>query len=365
MLTSGARAAGGPTWVRLVGAGIWLVFLTEPVQVLLAHDGIWGGVGVAAVVVFVAAYVVGLLGVQRAHERREYLLPALLVAAMLMLTALTIPGAGDESLVLLVFVVALAAASLPARWAVVVTVALVLVAAVSGRTVDGWDAHGNDFAIILAAGAVWSFRLALQRQRQLARAEQDLAELAIEEERTRIARDLHDILGHSLTVISVKSELAGRLLATDPERAQSELADVQRLARDALADVRSTTSGLQALSLPREIAAARSALTSAGIHPHLPTVAEVVPSQWRELYAWVLRESVTNVVRHSGARACWVEVDERSMRVWDDGRGTGAATAGGTGLEGLRYRTRRVGAVLHTGPGPDGAGFAVEVVVPA
>ncbi|GAA1727997.1 sensor histidine kinase [Aeromicrobium alkaliterrae] len=365
MLTSGARAAGGPTWARLLGAGIWLVFLTEPVQVLLDHDGVWGGVGVAAVVAFVAVYLVGLLRVRRAHERREYAPSALLVAAMVVLAALTVPGAGDESLVLLVFVAALAVASLPARWAVVVTVGLVLVAAVSGRTVDGWDAHGNDLAIILAAGAVWSFRLALQRQGQLARAEQDLAELAIEEERTRIARDLHDILGHSLTVISVKSELAGRLLATDPDRARDELADVQRLARDALADVRSTTSGLQALSLPAEIAAARSALASAGIDPHLPTVAEVVPSQWRELYAWVLRESVTNVVRHSGARACWVELDERSMRVWDDGRGVDASTSSGTGLEGLRYRSRRAGAVLHTGPGPGGAGFAVEVEVPA
>ena len=131
---------------------------------------------------------------------------------------------------------------------------------------------------LLAAAAVWSFRLAWQRQAKLIEAERDLSELAVQEERARIARDLHDILGHSLTVISVKAELAERLLDDDPVRAKAELEDLQRLSRDALADVRSTAQGIRGISLPGEIASARMALESAGIEPLLPTVADEVPS---------------------------------------------------------------------------------------
>ena len=220
-------------------------------------------------------------------------------------------------------------------------------------------------AVVLAAAAVWSFRLAWQRQARLVAAERELSELAVEEERARIARDLHDILGHSLTVISVKAELAERLFDDDPDRARAELEDLQRLSRDALADVRSTAQGIRGISLPGEIASARMALESAGIEPLLPTVADEIPSRWRELFAWTLREGVTNVIRHSRATRCEVELDAGRISVIDDGRGPWADGGNGNGLDGLRQRARLVGATVTTSPGPGDRGFALTVSVPA
>ena len=354
------------TWGRLLGAGIWLVFLGNPLGELLDRPSDWQKwLGLLCLAGFVVTYLYGLGLVRWFHVNRHYATSALFVLTLLVLFAGVVPGAGDQSLTCLVFVAALAVSTFRAWTGLLVAGTLFVAVLVVGRTVDGWSAHGNDFAILLATGAVWSFRLAWQRQAQLAQAEKELSDLAVEEERSRIARDLHDILGHSLTVIAVKSELGGKLLDSDLERARAELEDIQRLARDALADVRSTTSGLRSLSLPREIAAARSALESAGIEPHLPTVADAVPSAVRELYAWTLREAVTNVIRHSAATRCDVEMDGEVLTVVDDGIGAASTRGDGNGLEGLRQRVRQAGGTISTGPGPGGRGFEVRLVVPA
>ncbi len=296
--------------------------------------------------------------------KQQYALAWTYIAILLACFAVVVPGAGDQSMTCLVFIAALAMAILPTWQAF--TVVSVLFAAITYADfgIDGWSAHGNNFAVLLAAAAVFSFRLAWQRQAKLMLAERDLSELAVEEERARIARDLHDILGHSLTVISVKAELAERLLDTDPEKARAELGDLQRLSRDALADVRSTAQGIRGISLPGEIASARMALESAGIQPQLPTVADEVPSRWRELFAWTLREGVTNVIRHSDAKTCEVAMDADSIRVTDDGRGAQPGDDG-NGLNGLRQRARLAGATVTTGPGPDDRGFSLTVSVPA
>jgi two-component system sensor histidine kinase DesK len=275
-----------------------------------------------------------------------------------------VPGAGDQSMTCLVFIAALAMAILPTWQSFTVVGILCAAITAAGFWVSGWSAHGNNFAVLLAAAAVFSFRLAWQRQAKLSMAERDLSELAVEEERARIARDLHDILGHSLTVISVKAELAERLFDTEPERARAELTDLQRLTRDALADVRSTAQGIRGISLPGEIASARMALESAGIEPLLPTVADEVPSRWRELFAWTLREGVTNVIRHSQATRCEVELDADRISVTDDGRGPCPDDGSGNGLEGLRQRARLVGATITTSPGPGDRGFSLTMSVP-
>ena len=163
--------------------------------------------------------------------------------------------------------------------------------------------------------------------------------------------------------MSVKAELAARLLDIDLERARAELEDLQRLTRDALADVRATALGVRAISLPGEIASARSALESAGIDPHLPTVADEVPSRWRELFAWTIREGVTNVIRHSNATSCEIALDERSVSVIDNGLGATEHSTNGHGIDGLRQRVALAGATLTTGPGPEGRGFALNVEV--
>lgn len=354
-------------WGRILGAGIWLLFLGNPLGRLLDEpDDLARIGGVAALVLFVVLYLVGLSEVRYFHLNRRYGLAWLNISVLLLLTSAVVPGAGDQAMTCLVFVAALSVATLP-KWQAVVTVVILFATTTAAASlVTGWVGHGNNFAVLLASAAVWSFRLAWQRQAKLLAAERDLSELAVEEERDRIGRDLHDILGHSLTIIAVKAELAERLVDTDPARARAELLDLQRLSRDALADVRSTAKGIRGISLPGEIASARMALESAGIEPLLPTVADDVPSRWRELFAWTLREGVTNVIRHSGASRCVVEVGPDRISVLDDGRGRDSHDAdGGSGLEGLRQRARLAGATVTTSPGPDQHGFALTVSVPS
>ena len=187
------------------------------------------------------------------------------------------------------------------------------------------------------------------------------ARLALEDERNRFARDLHDILGHSLTVITVKAELANRLIDVDPERARTELDDLERLSRDALTDVRRAVEGYRELTLPGELARARTALSAAEIDADLPNSTDGVPSDRRELFAWTVREGITNVIRHSGARRCSVVLHEHEIEVRDDGRGA-ELEATGNGLTGLRERAAALGGSVVTEALEPG--FCLKVVVP-
>ena len=151
--------------------------------------------------------------------------------------------------------------------------------------------------------------------------EETRAELALVAERDRVARDVHDVLGHSLTALSIKAELAARLIDVDPERAREELESIQETARQALAEVRSTVGGLRAASLEAELAAAPRVLADAGIETRVVgTVADTDPRH-RTLLAWVLRESVTNVVRHAHASTVSIELSPTGLVVADDGTG--------------------------------------------
>lgn len=210
--------------------------------------------------------------------------------------------------------------------------------------------------------------------RALREAQGEIARLAVIEERARFSRDMHDVLGHSLTVVTVKSELARRLVPLDPARAEDEIADIERLARSALADLRAAVAGYREMSLSTELAAAQAALAAADIDAHLPRNGDGVAPELRELFGWVLREGVTNVIRHSGSRNCWVTVTEDRLEIDDDGRGmvgVGAvgpgatldprapggvslAPAGGNGLDGLIARAREVGARVLVSASPHG-----------
>jgi two-component system sensor histidine kinase DesK len=217
------------------------------------------------------------------------------------------------------------------------------------------------FGVVAASFAVFGLRLVMTRNIELLSAQQENASLAVENERTRFARDLHDILGHSLTVITVKAELAQRLLDIDPERARAEIADLERLSRDALSDVRRAVEGYRELTLPGELARARTALAAAEIEATLPNSADDVPTELRELFAWTVREGVTNVIRHSRASCCEVRLTPTSAEVRDDGSG-GSTPGSGSGLAGLRERASAVGATVvtqHLSPG-----FSLQVVRP-
>jgi two-component system sensor histidine kinase DesK len=174
--------------------------------------------------------------------------------------------------------------------------------------------------------------------------------LAVANERARLARDLHDVLGHSLTTITVKTALARRLLESgaQSDRVRAELLDTEELARRTLSEVRATVSGQRRVSLAAELVAARAALRAAGIEADLPTSVDNLAPGLAEPMAYVLREAVTNVVRHSGAARCTVRMGDRWLEVADDGPDPdGAAPVAGNGLTGLRERLAAVGGTLQ------------------
>jgi two-component system sensor histidine kinase DesK len=221
---------------------------------------------------------------------------------------------------------------------------------------------------VLSLGLMMSaFARLIRQTARLREAQTGLADAAVAAERSRVARDMHDILGHSLTVIAVKAELAGRMLDTVPgdparDRAAAEIAAVQDLARGALADVRATVAGYRGVNVLAELAVARTALESAGIDAELPGTVEQVPARHRELFGWVLREGITNVVRHSGAARCRVRLSASGVLVEDDGVGLASGGRSGNGLAGIRERVGAAGGTVSIGPS-DLGGFRLAVEV--
>ncbi len=205
-----------------------------------------------------------------------------------------------------------------------------------------------------------AFARQIVQNQQLRQAHAEIARLAVNEERARLARDLHDSLGHSLTVVAVKSELAGKLVNRDPKKAAAEIADIEKLARDGLSELRAAVSGYRDADVDSELVAAHTALVAAGIVEHLPHDGSAVEPGLRALFGWVVREGVTNVIRHADARNCWIELTATSVRVRDDGRKPVDLDAAGNGLRGLRERAAAVGATLTAGPRP-GGGFQLDV----
>jgi two-component system sensor histidine kinase DesK len=287
------------------------------------------------------------------------------LCGMVLLLVVAAPGAGEDVVAGAVYVAVTAAMTLPGRQVLAVLATLTSGAFVLPRVLPGWTPI-DDFVpqLLLATFAAYGVGQLLKRNIELAHARAQLVDLAVTQERERVARDVHDILGHSLTVITVKTELAGRLLETAPEtpaldRARAELSDVERLAREALADVRATVSGMRALSLTGELAAARQALDAAGIAADLPTAVDDVPARYRELFAFSLREGVTNVVRHSRASRIVDRWTSDCIEVGDDGVGPGGAVSG-SGLTGMHERAAAVGARVETGTADEG-GFLLRV----
>lgn len=204
---------------------------------------------------------------------------------------------------------------------------------------------------------------------RLARAQEELARLAVADERLRISRDMHDLLGHGLSVIALKAELAGRLVRDDPARAVAELTDVHEVARASLAEVREVVSGYRLLGLSEALAGARTSLAAAGISFEVGELAGVELDPAAEaVLAWTVREGATNVVRHSGARRCAIHVRasgaEAEVEVRDDGRGRTGDAPSGTGLVGLAERVGRLRGRIEAGSAPEG-GFRLRVTVPA
>jgi two-component system sensor histidine kinase DesK len=198
---------------------------------------------------------------------------------------------------------------------------------------------------------------------ELARAREQLAQVAVQEERTRFARDLHDLLGHSLTVLVAKIRLARRL---PPEQAASELADAEHVTVAVLDDVRQAVEGYRGPTLDAQIAGAKAALDAAGITFEVVGAANPLVEDAEHLMALCVREAVTNVLRHSGASRCVLTLGRDDSVAWADIRddGRGGKVVSGWGLQGLRERADRLGGSVAWSAPPDG-GFHVRVTVPA
>jgi two-component system, NarL family, sensor histidine kinase DesK len=335
-------------------AAIWLVFLAQPFGDAWSRlPSARGVAGVALTVAFGGSYLWVWVRLRRDRARLEVRPPwPVAVAWMSLLVTLAtgmVLAVGQGGTAASVFCAVAAVMLFPSRVALWFVLVDAVVNIALGRILDGWtDAGWLAFSILAASVAVWGIQSMMRRNIDLIVAHQENASLAVENERTRFARDLHDILGHSLTVITVKAELAGRLLDVDKERARAELADLERLSRDALADVRRAVEGYRDLTLPGELARARTALAAAQIEAQIPNSTDEVPSDLRELFAWTVREGVTNVIKHSSARSCTVRLTSHSAEVSDDGSGPTGDCTPGSGLLGLRERAAAVGATVVT-----------------
>lgn len=356
-----------PGRIGLFFIGIWTLFMLQPLSTAWGRrDEFAGWAGIVLTLGFTAWYMY-VFAIRRVALRRGRLevewRSALVKLGIALVLALGLVAAiGQSGDAASVYLTVMCVMAVPMRIGVPLAVANSLAWWGVGVVIAGW--HRDDGLLLsnFAAGlAVLGIQFMILRNAELVSAQHENSRLAVSEERNRFARDLHDILGHSLTVITVKAELASRLMDVDPARAKVEVKELERLSRDALADVRRAVEGYRELSLPGELARARAALNAAEIDADLPNSTDEVPGDLRELFAWTIREGVTNVLRHSGARACAVVLEADAVEVRDDGRGLGGAAFGhGNGLTGLRERAAALGAtVVTTDLRP---GFSLRVV---
>jgi two-component system sensor histidine kinase DesK len=278
----------------------------------------------------------------------------------------------------LMFVVIAAAVVLPTLPATCTVAGVVALAGASYAFRFGWGALASGWEFAVAPFVIVGFSMVLVGRlvvtiRELEEARGEIARLAVSEERLRFARDLHDLLGHSLSAIALKTALAARLLPDAPEneRAQREIRDAEGVARGALKEVREAVSGYRRPTLAEELGGARVMLEAAGIACEVTDEAGELPPRTNAVLAWAVREGTTNAIRHSGPGRCEIRLRRRAggveAEMVDDGCGPqgGGEPLGvsGTGLSGLAERVAEEGGVLEAGPRPDG-GFRLRVVLP-
>ncbi len=390
-----ADDADGRSWTmfrRTAVSGLIIFALLQPAINLLGHplDGRrWFQVIGAVVLTALVCWRVS------SREMASYPVPWLSLAVILAIgIALFAVGGGDWIATLAVTAAAFGRYSQTPVPAVVGATAC----GVAGLTVS--VINGSQSGLILAAGFIapmaglfaYSAGRRADTLAMLRRTRAELARAAVAEERLRIARDLHDLLGHSLSLITLKAELAGRVVSADPERAAKEIAELESVARQSLADVRGAVAGFRQPDLAGELAAARQLLDAAGIASQISSAdTTCLPQDVDAALAWAVREGTTNVVRHSrathvaiaistGPAIAIAEISDDGPAVVDELAPAGilALTAGpdgravaaratpkftGSGLAGLAERVRGLGGELAAGTA-ESQGFRLRVAVP-
>ena len=387
-----------PRSVRGTSAAIWIAFIVFPLVNAIGKHGtaLQQGLIVAGAALFVAVYVTMVLTWRLERPTRLTLL--LFVLLLSLASALTI---GQSSGWGFLFTYCAGCIALVAGGKQLGFFAVALCAGLAAVTSAVGGADGGTVVSYVASSAGIGMLMLVMgdlrlRNQQLSEARAELAQMAVAQERERFARDLHDLLGHSLSVITLKAELAGRMISGAPDAAAREVAELEQVARTALTEVREAVSGYRQPTLERELAGARMALSAAGIEADVEEAHVPLAPPVEAVLAWAVREGATNVIRHSGARRCTLRVTaslaDAGVEVIDDGVGNVAASggvasrpggsasgatataaaaarqvngnaSGGHGLAGLAERARLVNGALEAGALP-GGGYRLAVTVP-
>ncbi len=358
---------------RIAGLA-WLFFLAYPLSDLLGghYSTTKVVIGLLGTILFVATYVYGFFHTFfDVNETFEGWSVVVLLGAIT--TALTL-GINSSWLSAMIFVVTAAGCTFPERTAfrVVAVISASTIAIGLGIGAPIISITSIVFEFVLVGMALIFLRRLIQTNAQLRSAREENARLAVADERLRFARDLHDLLGHSLSLIALKSELAGRLVEVDPTRAQDEINDIEQVTRAALREVRDAVSGYRQPALDAELSGAKAALDAAGIDCQVNKTVCQLPSTVEATLGWAVREGVTNVIRHSDAERCDIHIeregDDVVLTISDDGKGpqqaeTVRGARSGTGLPGLRERFTIENGSLDAAPMADG-GFRLVATMP-
>ncbi len=365
-------------------AYFWLVCLAFPVLALIqAHrTSLDLAIGTLGLIIFTAIYFWVMWPHPLSDRGRTGLgsrRTLTLIIALALLVLLLGIMYGSSFLWLFIGVSAIAGIALPFRNAAIAVFALTLLTLGVSVGIHGSISSIDWLEIIplvllvrgLGLDMIGFVRLS-DALRELHYARAELARQAVTEERLRMARDLHDLLGHTLSLITLKSELAGRLLEKDPLTASQEIHEVERVARQALREVREAVAGYRQHSLHSELDAARQILQAAGVACAIEDEVGALSSGVDTVLAWVVREGVTNVIRHSRAQHCWIRISstgkQARVEIINDGNPLekGGTDQTGSGLSGLAERVAKRGGRMEAGPQPAGdrAGFRLQVVIP-
>lgn len=345
-----------------------LVFLLEPALAVPDQDPVApAAVGLAAFALLYAAVIVSALGLVPMRWVGVWL--ELSGLGLLAALAVTLSAAFGQ-LPVMVLVAPAGVVVLPSRWGVhwvIGTVAAqgAVVAMLGGGSGEGW------FWLAFSTALVGTLTIVGRRNSELIghlhRTRAELAEQAVETERLRFSRDLHDLLGHTLSLLVVKAEVANRSAHRDPDAAAREAGEIAQIGRQALAEVREAVTGYRERSFAAELDSARTALAGAGVAVTVRACGTPLPAPADGLFGWVVREAATNVVRHSRARHCEIAVSREdgtaTLEVRDDGGGDGSRAPGGRGLSGLSERLAEAGGRLEAGAAA--GGWRVRATVPS
>lgn len=359
------RLAGWPTFQHdtvwpVFWSTIWLAYLVIPLFAIWTSPlAVAAQLGLTALLVFFAVCYVTfwvLCATGRLGSKVPY------AAGFVLLVALAAACVGSRYGLGYTLVYAGAAVALAAaphfRLAVAALVAVACLALVIGvlSRLDLWS-DVLEAMLVLSSGAGVLAYVALHIQNdRLRAAREEIARLAVAEERLRFSRDLHDLLGHSLSVIVLKAELAHRMAVRSPERTAQEVGDIERVAREALREVRDAVAGYRQPSLSQELDGATETLRETGVQVLVAGGPGTLPGPLDAALAWTVREATTNVIRHARARRVRFDFAREDqgvrLRVTNDGVPAAPDGAGsGNGLRGLRERLRALGGDLTYGPG--------------